>query len=273
MKLTDTQHDLVAAYIKGELNREALNDFEDALSKDEALQEELMFQKSMLSALGLDTVETAMKEARIENLLENKTQHPQFEIIQNNMRQARVENIDKQRQVRRWLAAVCVLLVSVFGFQKYLSNQLDSDLAEIAATIEHEQVALIAEFKSVSGRPTVIAYKLTEAEQAFKEKNWKKVLTLFEQLRHQFEYNSVSMDFCESIVFYNKKEYLKSIEKLESIDRNEAASACEIHHFLALSYLKNKNKTKAKEQYDILLDDFQSCDNQLIKRLKKYFIL
>jgi len=81
------------------------------------------------------------------------------------------------------------------------------------------------------------------------------------------------MNFCEGIIFYNKKEYGKSIKKLESIDLEEAKLFCEIRHFLALSYLKTKNKPKAKEQYKILSENSQKCNKQAIKQLKKYFIL
>jgi len=46
MKLTLIEHELVAAYIKGELKGEALANFEATLAENTALQEEVLFQKS-----------------------------------------------------------------------------------------------------------------------------------------------------------------------------------------------------------------------------------
>jgi len=54
---------------------------------------------------------------------------------------------------------------------------------------------------------------------------------------------------------------------------NEVESACEIQHFLTLSSLKIKNKSKAKEHYHTLSNNLQKCDKHTIENLKKYFIL
>jgi len=278
MKLTLVQHELVATYIKGELNEESLANFEATLAGNTALQEEVLFQKSILSSLRLDIPENAMKRARMDNLLEDKTQHPQFEFIQNKMQQARIFNANRQRQIRRWLlgglVAACVLLFSVVGLQVYLDGQLDSDIGEIANSIDLEAMSLTIDgLKPVSGRPDFIKYKLEEAQTAFDNKDWNTALAVFEQLSYQSRYESTAMDFSKGIIFYHKKEYEKSIEQLESIDLNKAASACKIRYFLALSYLKNKKKNKAKEQYETLTTNSQNCNEQSVKHLKKYFIL
>lgn len=118
MKLTDIQYNMAAAYVKGELDGKTLADFEATLKDNEALREEVIFQKSIGSALRLDMVEEATKQAKIDNLLEDKTEHPQFEVIRNNVRQARVDNVRQQKRIRRWLAglaAACLIGVGSCG--------------------------------------------------------------------------------------------------------------------------------------------------------------
>jgi len=119
MKITDEQYELVAAYIKDELKGEVLTDFEATLVKNEALLEEVAFQKSILSALRLNVTADTLQQATVDNLLEDKTLHPQIEVIQNNIQQARIDNINRQRRIRRWLMglaiAACVVLVSTVG--------------------------------------------------------------------------------------------------------------------------------------------------------------
>jgi len=102
MELTDIQRELTAAYIKGELNDTALTDFKADLDKNEQLQDEVMFQKKLLSALNLGAAKTTVKQAKTDNLLEDKTRHPQSEAINRTIRQASTIN-NRQRQIRHWL--------------------------------------------------------------------------------------------------------------------------------------------------------------------------
>lgn len=277
MELNTQQNELAGAYVKQELTNKVLSDFETELAHNAALQEEVIFQKSIVSALKLDRVEQAMHQAKIDNMVDDKKENPQFKVIQNNMQQARIDNANRRRIRRRWASglatAASIVLISIFGLKMYLNNQLDSDMAEVATTVELRGISLTENTKEVSARPDVIRVKLKQAEQAFKEGNWEATLSIFGQLRNQYKYNSFEMNFCESIIFYNKKEYRRSVEKLESINLDEAESACDVQHFLTLSYLKIKNKPKAKEQYQMLTESPQKCNKQTIENLKIYFTL
>lgn len=278
MQLTKQQQELTGAYVKKELTGKALTDFETDLARNSALQEEVIFQKSIFSALKLNRMEQAVQQVKADNMTDDKKQHPKYKVIQSNMRQARIENTNRQRRIRYWasglVAAACIALVGIFGLRMYLNNQLDSDIAEQAAMMERVRIPVTkGEIKEVSARRAVIEEKLEQAEQAFKEDDWETTLSIFEQLRKQYKYNSAEMDFCESIIFHYKKEYKKSVEKLESINLEEVESACEMQYFLTLSYLKVKNKTKAKYQYETLVESPQKCDKHAIENLNKYFTL
>lgn len=278
MKLTHTQLDLAIAYVKGNLSDKALTDFKAALAANEILREEVAFHRSLLSAVRLNVAAKTFEQATLNNISQDKTLHPEFDAIQNNIEQARIDNTNRKRRIRKhWIvslaATACMVLVSIAGLKMYLNNQLDADINKIAATVERTRAPLTENIKEVSARRTVIMEELDKAEQAFEDKNWKTTQEIFGYLRDTLLYNSVEMDFCEGIIFYHKKEYKKSIQKLENINLEEAASTCQIRHFLALAYLKIKNKPKAKHQYEILTKNSQQCDKQTVKELKKYFIL
>jgi len=137
-----TQQELAAAYIKGELSSTALADFETALDKNKQLQNEVLFQKKLLSALKLDAVEVTVKQAKADNLLEDKTRHPEVEHIYGTMQQARIEN-NRQKRIKHWLigglAAACVFLIGIFGLHQYTVNPQ-------YAEIEHEIENLVVNF-------------------------------------------------------------------------------------------------------------------------------
>ena len=177
MELTHLQLDLAAAYVKGKLSGEALTNFETALAANETLQEEVAFQRSLLSAVRLNVAAKTLEQATFSNILEDKTLHPEFGATQNNIQQARIDNINRQRRIRRhWVAglavAACVLLVSVVGLQTYLNGQLNSDMEQIAATVKYERVALTENIKDVSARRAVIMEELGNAERAVEGGDW-----------------------------------------------------------------------------------------------------
>jgi|GEM_PF-1250791 len=278
MKLTDFELDLVSAYIRNELSGKILLDFKQKLLNNEALKQEVMLQKGILSAMRLNRVKDAMDSAKTENLLEDKSKHPQFEAISKTMDVARNANEQRKKRIRHALvtgaAAVCLLIVGTLGISSYLNNQLDNSLNVIVNNVNLDKLyQKIDGIKSVSGRSAYISFKLEEAQKAYQEKDWDTALAIFDKLEQQSEYKSVGIDFCKSIIFYNKKEYVKSIKKLESIDLSKAESTCEIHHFLTLSYLKIKNKTAAKKQFNLFAKNPQNCEPQLVKKLNKHFVL
>jgi len=123
MKQTHSHYDLAVAYVKGELSGKALSDFEIMLADDEALREEVLLQRTILSAARLNITADTLRQATHENLLEDKTLHPQIEIIQKNMKQARIDNINRQRRIRRWLVSSLAVAACVFGtffFSSYI---------------------------------------------------------------------------------------------------------------------------------------------------------
>lgn len=278
MKLTEKQIDIVLAYVRNEMTEEAFLDFKQNTTNQKALEEEVLFQKSILSAVKLNEVNNAIDQAKTENILDNKSEHPKFEAIHRNMNQARAENENKKRQIRRWVitgvAATFLLFVGTFGFRTYLDNQLENSLNSIVNNIDIDGMAQkIDGIKSVSGRSMFINSKLKAAQTAYQNKDWDSVLSIFNQLEDQSKYQTAGMDYCKSVILFNKKEYAKSIQGLERIDLNTTASACEIHYFLTLSYLKINKKQAAEKQFNLLSKNTENCDQQLVSQLNKHFLL
>jgi len=173
MRLTEQQYELTGAYVRQELTGKALTDFEAELDRNTFLQQEVIFQKSILSSLKVDRVVQAIHQAKTANIPDDKQENPQLKIVRNNIRQARIHSTNRRLRIRWWVsslaAAACLVLVSLLGLRAYLGSQLDGDMAAIAATVEREGIPLSENIKEVSARTDVIRKKLEDAEQAFKQ--------------------------------------------------------------------------------------------------------
>lgn len=141
MKLTDTQLDLAAAYVREELSGKALTDFEAAIAADEVLREEVAFQRGILGALRLNVAVATSEQAMRENILADGTLHPQFEHTQRVAQQARIANINRQKRIRKWVAsglamAACVLGLFFFSPRIISNHSLNNKIADLEVTFD-----------------------------------------------------------------------------------------------------------------------------------------
>jgi len=272
MKISQAHITLVSEFVRRKLKGDQLNNFEKELKTNKALLKEVQFQKSIQSAVKLSLVKDAMDQAKIDALLENKTLHPEYESIQEQLKLASTSSINKQKQIRRWLVvglAACLLLALPIGFKAYMNYQLENSIEYAISSFE------LNELKAVSARSDIISYKINTIQDAVKNKKWEKAIQTVNQLENQFEFKHTKelKSWIDSIMLFNEKEYEKCIERLENIKPSIVQSECAIGNILALSYLKIKNKPKAREQYNALAENSETCDSQKVKQLKKYFIL
>lgn len=270
MELTDIQRELTATYIKGELSDTALADFEVALDKNEQLQDEVMFQRKLLSALNLGAAKATVKQAKTDNLLEDKTRHPQSEAIDKTIRQASTIN-NRQRQIRHWLvtglAAACLFLISVFGLHQYTVSQ---QYAEIEHEIETWQVNFDMPdpgYESVSGIDDVEENIQIAKKQYAAGKLNQALATL----------NLIPEDELSDYVLLAKgqihaklKDYEESSRLLASaIGSDEVIVKDEAYLSLGMVYFRMKKKNKAKEQFEQIHTEFM--EKEAVRIMKMYF--
>jgi len=248
-QLTNIQKEQVAAYIKGELNHPMLADFEAALDKNEQLQDEVMFQRKLLSALNLAMTKATVKQAKIENLLKDKTLHPQSEAIDRAIQQAHSIN-NRQREIRYWLvtglAAACVLLISIFGLRQYTMNE---QYAKIEHAIEDWQVNFNIHdpgYESVSGTDD-FEENIQIAKKQYEAGKLEDVLTTL---------NLISEDELPDYILLAKGQIHTQLKNYKEANRllrlatasDEVIVKDEAYLSLGMVYFRMGKKKKAKEQ-------------------------
>lgn len=248
-QLTNIQKEQTAAYIKGELNNSVLADFEAALNNNEYLQDEVIFQRKILSALNLAMTKATVKQAKTENLLDNKTRHPQSEAIDSTIQQARAMN-NRQREIRHWLviklAAACILLISIFGLRQYTMN---GQYAKIEHTIEDWQVNFDIHdpgYESVSGTDD-FEENIQIAKKQYEAGNLEDVLATL---------NLISEDELPDYVLLAKGQIHTQLKNYKEASRllklatasDEVIIKDQAYLSLGMVYFRMGKKGKAKEQ-------------------------
>ncbi len=269
--LTDKEYDLARAYIKKELIGVALSDFESKLKNNEALQEEVIFQKSILSALRLDMVEEAMSKAKIDNVLEHKTEHPQYEFVRNNMQQARMENARSQRRIRRWvvtgLAAACILLVGIFGLRMNSNPILNNEIANLQVVFAPPE----PEFEYVKGVdiPTEVQDKLDDAKNQYKDNDFDAALNTLNEIPVKDMKDYILL--AKGTIYAKQGNNKESVEPLSKAAQSEdIVIKDEAHYILGLVYLRMENKTKAEKQFNKLSGENEKYRDEADRLLNKY---
>jgi len=185
MNISQQQQNLIDAYLRDELTEAVRQNFERELATDEMFKKEFIFQQSLMEAARLELVKEALEQARVDNLLYNKTAHPKFEILQNSLGEAKAENVIYLRRQRikkliiGGLAAACIVLMSIGGWARHLKKDVERELNYVNILLPTD----LSNLQQVSGREEVIAYKLKEAKTAYEAEDFEEVLRLFEETK------------------------------------------------------------------------------------------
>ncbi len=269
MKINDTQHEMIDAYIKQQLKGEALQAFERQLADNEAIQQEVFFRQGIRGAFQVKAVEQVILQAKSDPLLEEanerKIEHPQLESVHNTIQQAKAENdIRKRRTIRRLVAVgIAASILGLFWMGGIFVQQSLPELADKNFSVPKVELTYTnPEIESVSATQVGIEDLLTKATQAYNAKNFDRTLTVFDDLRSQYNYETDEMLLYESLIDYQKNNYNKAAETLQQIITRNSEIKDEAHWYLALTYLKMEQKDPAKEQLEIL-------NNQTSKYQKK----
>lgn len=266
MELNIQQEELAGAYVKQELTNKVLSDFETELAHNAALQEEVIFQKSILSALKLDRVEQAMHQAKIDNMVDDKKENPQFKVIQNNMQQARISNINRQKRIRRWwmsglAVAACMLGVVFFGGHLMSGYQLNNEIANWQ--VKFEDPAALYETVSMND----IATHIQTAEKHYAKGDLKAALAAL-SVMPEYEMPHYAL-LAKGKIYAQLENYPKSKQLLllatespKTLIRDDA------HLALGMIHLRLNNKKEAKKQLMQISTESQKRKAEQV--MKKY---
>jgi len=265
MNISQQQQNLIDAYLRDELTEVMRQDFERELATNEVFKKEFVFQQSLIEAARLEPVKEALEQARVDNLLDNKTAHPKFEIVQNSLREAKGENVIYLRRQRikkliiGGLAAACILMVSLGGWARYLKKDVERELNYVNILLPTD----LGDMQQVSGRQEVIEYKLKEAKKAYEAGDFKEALRLFGELRENHYYQSDELIYSQAIAYARIENYTESIILLEKLIRKESDIEHDARWYVALIYLKINEKDKAKSQFNALVQNSEKYESIL----------
>jgi len=280
MDISERQQELLDKYLKEEISEIDLNKFEQAMDENDVLKKEFYFQKALKDAVELDAVRDAMKQAKIHNTLQNKNTDPQFKTIQQSINQARSINLKSERKqtilhlIKRGAIAASIILIGFIGFNNLNKNSgsdLEGDFTAIVSDYEYLKFDH-KEVQEVSGKTEVIAYKLEKLEAAHKQEQFNEALKIIQDLKGpQYAYSPVELKYLEAIIYVQKDDYENSVNILNQIINNKSKFEIESRWLRSLIFLKTDEKTKAKEDLEILSLVANKFKKRAQQKLAKHF--
>ena len=264
MKLTDTQLDLAAAYVKEELSGKALTDFEAAIATNEVLREEVAFQRGILGALRLNVAVATSEQAMHENMLEDGTLHPHFEHTQRVAQQARIANINRQRRIRNWAVsglaiAACVLGLFFFGPTFMLNHHLDNEIASWEIRFDSR-----SKYEDVSSADAMDK-QIQTAKNQYTEGNPKAALATLNQIEGKLPDYILLAKGQMQVQLKNYEESELSLSDAAKSDKISIKD--DAHLALVVVYLRLGEKEKAKEESERIKDESKKREAKELLKL------
>lgn len=254
------QHKLIDDYVRDLLSEKDKATFELAIAKDEALQREVKFRKSIVNHYKFEEVKQTIEKARIENEQEAELE-PKLEIVRDTIAQARIENIQsRERRMRLYkniaLAAVFSVLIGVGWF----SNIFHQEGLLVDITIDEADLQTVTAFNL-----NELKILIDKANNAIKATDFASVLSITDQLRKAegFETDEILQNEC--YIYYKQKNYTKAARQVEGIQNLELQN--EVRWKLSKLYLKVGEKDLAKKQ--LLKIQVGAYKNKAAKKLEK----
>ncbi len=264
MTLSNHQYDQVAAYVREELTGTSLRQFETELVTNVLLKKEVQLQKAIANAFQKDRILSLLKQAKIDNLVEDKDIDPDFQSIKNNLQQAKVQNNYRRVQIRRFIGAVaaaCLLLT--LWISPWQSNyNPEQALVNIRIMPNfHDNREKIQDVSS-SGSLLLIP-DLNRAEAIFKDNKEESYQILEKTARQNGIYKGDEFVSAPPVVTLYKgifkaqeKQYIEAIKLLGPLTEKESSVQRPARWYLGNIYILTGEHNKARQQFRRIKKDF-----------------
>jgi len=294
MNISKDQQDLIDAYLEDKLTEEMRQRFETMLATDKVFEEEFIFQQSLAETAALDSVKKAMEKARTDNLPDNKSALPEFEMVQNNIKAAKTKNIERQRRhkIRRLLVrvaavAACILLMgSWVGWTNHLKKDINEELLVVFDETDLRDSDINKESKktglrspkpitNIANREAIIKDKLDEIDTLYHKERFDEALALLEDLQKQLPSGTAqpALRYYEANLYAQTADYTQSIKTLKRLTRKKSDIEDDARWLLGLLYLKTNERRKAKKEFKILAEASKQYKDKARQKLKKHYLL
>ena len=225
--MKEFDYDMINRYLDGELSAGELKAFELQMQQDTDLQNEVELTRDVLS-----TLKIKLCPGENEKALQHSLTEMNAEYFSKKTEQAKIIPLSR----RRWMtavAAVFVLALLLTVWHPWKKEELYQQYAAI-------QIPAIAERGSASDS------LLKQAVENFNNKKFAEAIPAFESVLKDSAENSFVQYYYAIALLQNgniekARAQLTALYDGESIFKNDAA------FYIALSYLKEKNKTVCKD--------------------------
>lgn len=232
------QHKIIDDYVRGILNEKEIAAFELKIEKDEVLQQEVQFRKTIVNSFKLEKVKQTIKQAKIEKEMETK-----LNVVTTTIDKAKAENIaskkSKIKLFRRLSIAAAFLLMIGVGWFYYTTVNEQFLFADIV--IKKSELTNVAAFNIEQ-----IESLVDKANVAIDKTDYNLVLSLTDQLRKEqgFETDEILQNEC--YIYFKKQNYTKAARKVEGVKDLELQN--KVRWKLSALYLDVSERDLAKQQ-------------------------
>ena len=249
--MNDFDHDIISRYLDGEMNSDEQKDFEQQMQEDEALLMEVELTREVNETLTMK-LHPDQSEQNVRNTLgQMREQYFSKEVPGNSL--AKVIVLRRTRWISALAAAaILILILTIWSPWK-------KDLFQQYAYI---QMPGIAE----RGGPADSMLK--QAALEFNNKNFANALPLFESILKRDPKNSL-VHFYYGIALLQSNQVEKARNEFTLLYNGASIFQYDAAFYMALIYLKQKDKTKAKEWLNKIPEgaDIYSKAGELNKKL------
>ena len=241
-----SDYDIISRYLDGEMNAEEKKAFEEQLQRDAALQKEVDLYREVN-----ETLKMKLHPDENELALLNSMEEMRGEYFKP------VAKVVPFKQLRRWIAAAAVVVV-LFGTLLIIAPW-KKDL--------YRQYAYI-EMPPAAQRGIPADSLLRQATENFNNKKFAEALPSFEAILKEDPQNSFA-HYYYAIALLESGQIEKSRNELAGLYDGASFFKYEAAFYMALGYLKEKNKEKCGEWLNKIPADanIYSKAQKLLKKL------
>jgi Tetratricopeptide repeat len=247
--MKEFDYDMINRYLDGEMNPQEFKAFETAMQQDADLQNEVELLKDVQA-----TLKIKLHPAENEMALRNSLQEMNAEYFANKAERAKIIPLSR----RRWMtavAAVFIMALLLTVWQPWKKEDLYKQYAAI-------QMPGIAE------RGAAADSLLKTAVENFNNKKFAEAIPSFEAVLKDSSQNSF-VQYYYAIALLQNGQIEKSRAQLTELYNGTSLFKYDAAFYMALSYLKEKNKTACKEWLNKIPADTgpYSKAQELLKKL------
>ncbi len=225
--MKEFDYDMINRYLEGEMNAEELKAFELQMQQDADMQNEVELTRDVFS-----TLKIKLQPGENEKKLRYSLQEINSEFFSKKSKQAKIVSVNR----RRWMTAVAAIFIMALLLTVWQPWKKEDLYQQYAAL----QMPAVAE------RGTTTDNLLKSAVENFNDKKFEKAIPAFEEVLKDSNQNTF-VQYYYSIALLQNNQIEKSRALLAQLYNGVSLFKYDAAFYMALSYLKEKNKPVCKE--------------------------